>query len=469
MDWPGSVYRITAADGEPGFGTGFVVRHDGDLVLLVTCWHVARDIGREHLQIDGLPCALLSTDGDDELDLALLAVRGLPAARPLPLAAAGATGRRFATFGYEPTGRPLAGELGARTWRDHASHAKLPAWDFYLDDRRALERIREGYSGSPVVDAATGAVVAVITHGRDDTGFALDIANLPRVHPPAQAWLDPRPPVASPDDDHDYQTRLESALAKLLDHQSQLVGVAELLAARTDRVLIGVVECSAEDWPSYLAHHLQCAQATDPADAILSEAIELNLRRRSDARAIWSALVETANGVSAPSDDARRTAVRALLAGPGLRVLYAHVDVRLHGRHLAALIDGAAADLRALGELGTETRVLLLIGAGRDPERPPFWWRWRHRHAVRRLDCCHGLTAMAPLTGEDVEGWYQDFPALLRHCLDRDRIKTELLDLFAAQGAVRYQRVRKLLLGDGVADPGALRRARLRPCDRSAR
>jgi hypothetical protein len=278
------------------------------------------------------------------------------------------------------------------------------------------------------------------------------------------------PPAAiALDEDHDYQTRLESALAKLLDHRSQLVGAEKLLAARADRVLIGVVECSAEDWPSYLAHHLQCAHATDPADAILSEAIELNLRRRSDARAVWCALVETANAVSATSDDARRTAVRALLAGPGLRVLYAHVDVKLHGRNLAALIDGAAADLRALGELGTETRVLLLLGAGRDPERPPFWWRWRHRHAVRRRDCCHALQPMAPLTGEDVEGWYQDFPALLRHCLDRDRIKTELLDLFAEHGAVRYQRVRKRLLGDGVADLGALRRARLRPCNRSAR
>jgi len=103
----------------------------------------------------------------------------------------GAPGQAFDTYGYEPIGRPLSGTLGAAISRPHASGQDVPAWDYYLEgDARALEKIKDGYSGAPVCDRASGGVIAVITHRQGtDKGFAIDIANLPRVYPQAAVFI----------------------------------------------------------------------------------------------------------------------------------------------------------------------------------------------------------------------------------------------------------------------------------------
>jgi hypothetical protein len=162
MDWPNRVFAITEPpENDKAFGTGFAVAWDADDLLLVTCWHVVQGIGQDRLHLDRhWPCELVSEPGDDDLDLAVLRVRNpasqsgsqlgsqpdlppVPIAEPFAVAATGYRGQPFETFGYEPLGRPLSGRLGANTFRPHASHRPVPAWDYYLEDEgRELEKIK---------------------------------------------------------------------------------------------------------------------------------------------------------------------------------------------------------------------------------------------------------------------------------------------------------------------------------------
>lgn len=277
MDWTKVVYRIEGADNEhPGQGTGFACARAGGAVFVVTCWHVVRQIGSAHLRIQGLPCNLVSEAGDDDLDRVVLRVADLACEEPLTSASGGAPDLVFQTYGYEPVGRALSGTLGARLSRPHVSKRDVPAWDCYLrEGARALEKIKDGYSGAPVFDTGARTVVAVITHRQwTDKGFAIDIANLPRVYPAAAAWLvEPKsaaPALEEPADE--YGAEVDAPLAKLLDHADRLGPIRELLADTAGDRQIALVEACSEDWPSYLAEHVHLRpwpeQPGDPQEAV---------------------------------------------------------------------------------------------------------------------------------------------------------------------------------------------------------
>lgn len=469
MHWPSSVYPITAADGGPDFGTGFVVWRDHNAALIVTSWHVVRNIGRDRLRIDGNPCELVSEEGDDALDLAVLRAQGLARARPLALLAAGAEHRAFTTFGYAPIGRPLRGALGARTWRDHPRKGRLPAWDFYLEGDRVLDEIRRGYSGSPVLDTETQAVVAVITHGDEHTGFAIDIANPPLVHESAAEWLATRDghkapvPVAQgsaldapPTDDYD---RLDQELVKLLNHQARLLAIAERLEDGRP-FIVALLECHSRDWPSDLADHLLREHARAQTDRAYACAVPLKVVGR-DKRAIWRALTKVAEADRLPAEQDRRNAVRAKLAGPGLTVVYVYLELRLYAAHLTDMLAGATEDLTRLGEPSPGNRLLLLVAVARSGERSPFWWRWRHLPRLRRRALCVELPQLEPLRDEDVGRFHATLSALRPPGLAPDSIKRELDALFVVRARVPYAEARDLLMGDNRDDAGALRRAQI--------
>ncbi|MBK1650373.1 trypsin-like peptidase domain-containing protein [Rhabdochromatium marinum] len=180
-------------------GTGFAVAHDGDALLLVTCWHVVETIGPERLHIKGQRGALISDPGGQSLDLAILRVPGLPGLQPLSLTPQGVEGLPVQIYGFGPEGRRLNGTLGQRTAWSHAAGEDLAYWDYYLNDQAgAFERIKNGYSGSPIYDPTREQVVAVVTHRvGEDKGFAISVAELPRVYPEAAAWLGA--PMPQPD------------------------------------------------------------------------------------------------------------------------------------------------------------------------------------------------------------------------------------------------------------------------------
>jgi len=332
MDWwTDVVFRITGPDDKhPGQGTGFVFGRDDDgAILLVTCWHVVREIGRNSLHIRGLRCEVVSEEGDDSLDLAVLRVPGLSSGEPLTLASVGTPDIAFETFGYEPTGRPLSGTLDVKTYRSHASHRDVPAWDYYLDKGSPeLKKIRDGYSGAPVFDPNGRRVVAVITHRQGtDKGFAIDIANLPRVYPRAADFI----ADVQADSDGEYATEIDHPLVKMLDHTKQLAATRELLKdGGSDRAIV-LVEACPEDWPSYLADHVHLDPWPD-GDGNPPEAITLGLKR-FDEQSFWEALLEAVPNASRVSDKAAKQIVVCWINGTNLRVLYLPVGLERHGRH----------------------------------------------------------------------------------------------------------------------------------------
>ncbi|WP_089727091.1 S1 family peptidase [Candidatus Thiosymbion oneisti] len=448
MDWwTDVVFRITGPDAEHrGQGTGFACAREGDAVFVVTCWHVVREIGPERLSINGLPCELVSKEGDDNLDLAVLKVPDLARGEPLTLAPDGAPQMAFKAYGYEPIGRQLSGELGARIYRPHVSHQDVPAWDYYLyEGSRALEKIQDGYSGAPVFDPKGHRVVAVITHRvGTDKGFAIDIANLPRVYSPARAWLS----------DGEYAAT-DNPLVKTLDHD-QLASIYELLDDN-DRLIAWVEACS-EDWPDYLADHIHLqpwpAQGQD-----FREAVPLRLTRL-DSAAFRKALLEKVLGTSRAADEkAEQAVVRGWINSTDLRVLYIPVALKRHGRYLPKLIRGAHETLEKLGRFAPGSRVLVLFACIRDGEKPPFWWRL-YRLKLARLDCCHTLADMRLLHKPDIDQWLAGFPTPFLRLFKRDWLRAELLSLFPADGCgIRYEQIRRCLI-----DEGALQQARRNPC-----
>lgn len=458
MDWTKVVFRVTGPEDKyPGQGTGFACAREGGALLVVTCWHVVRTIGRDKLRIDGLPCKVVSTvDGDDDLDLAVLRVEGLTAESVLPLAPHGARqDLPFETYGYEPVGRPLSGTLGAKLSRPHVSHQNVPAWDYYLrEGARELEKIKDGYSGAPVCDPASGAVVAVITHRQGaDKGFAIDICNLPRIYPRATTFfVEPEADL-----DGEYAADSDAPLAKLLDHVEQLAAIGDALAdAETGRA-IALVEACAEDWPSYLADHIHLYPWPEESGSLL-EAIPLRLTRFDD-RAFWQALIDGLPGAGHTRDEAdRRTAVRDWINGASLRVLYAPVVLERHARHLPQIVRGAETTLSSLGDFAPGTRVLVVFACLRSAPKLPLWWPLYARLKLVSLGRCRRVGAMRLLETSDVETWYAGFPSPLRRYYDRDQLKAELLALFESGGSrIRYELARRRLV-----DEGALRRARIK-------
>uniref|UniRef100_UPI002FDBC374 trypsin-like peptidase domain-containing protein n=1 Tax=Streptomyces sp. IBSBF 2806 TaxID=2903529 RepID=UPI002FDBC374 len=177
--------RIRDLAGRPR-GTGFVADHHGTVVT-------------SHEAVDGLPRFVLYAAGDrscvvtadavtplPELDLALVRTEGL-GAEPLPV-----TVRE----GVE-TGRYV--RLAAGCWREARVLAETSATYTATDRSHLLDGVLElaigtagrdalrpggGAAGGPVLDAGTGAVVAVLGtalhSGHRDTGFAVPLRPLTR-------------------------------------------------------------------------------------------------------------------------------------------------------------------------------------------------------------------------------------------------------------------------------------------------
>ncbi|MBO4260210.1 trypsin-like peptidase domain-containing protein, partial [Streptomyces griseorubiginosus] len=175
-----AVVRIHDLAGRPR-GTGFVADHEGTVVT-------------SHEAVDGLPRLVVHAGGDrtclvpaeavtalPELDLALVRTEGL-AVDPLPITVRD----RVETGTYV--------RLAAGRWREArvlaATSVTYAATDRYRLIADALElaigtagqdalRLGGGAAGGPVLDAETGAVVAVLgtalRSGHRDTGYAVPL------------------------------------------------------------------------------------------------------------------------------------------------------------------------------------------------------------------------------------------------------------------------------------------------------
>lgn len=166
-----SVVLITGRN-TTSFGSGFVVYHDDEGSYVVTCDHVLTDVGGVEGAVvnyrSDLSVRLIASGVSLGVDLAVLLAQGLADKPALQLTLGGVQNLPVTISGYrrhpEKTHllRDLRGVLGGEV----GIHAQgqpnpTPAWDLRIEDGGQLA---DGYSGAPVVDAATGLVVAVASH-----------------------------------------------------------------------------------------------------------------------------------------------------------------------------------------------------------------------------------------------------------------------------------------------------------------
>lgn len=182
------IVLITSKDPKNNnFGTGFVIHQDDYSSYILTCAHVIKDLGGPSQVVVGSYLAeLVIKDIDNEFDLAVLRLNGWREAAPLKLRISGFRNMQFIVKGYgfhdsatQYVARPLRGRLGEKVVLTTRSFARrVVAWDLKIEDE--FSGLRDGYSGSPVIDESNNTVFAVASHGQVDgkKGNAISVSGL---------------------------------------------------------------------------------------------------------------------------------------------------------------------------------------------------------------------------------------------------------------------------------------------------
>lgn len=210
MDLTHAIVKITSrTEQNTNFGTGFVIYRDqrGDYVL--TCKHVVNAVGRETLAVDGRPAAEVVSGQESGLDLAVLRVApGELQVEPLCLKSVFSPGGFFVTRGYhryetnvinvdghpEKIGLILSDTLTVRLeaqTETQIHHAGLDIPALRLNVKDPDFPLLPGYSGAPLIDEASGAVVGVISirEGQGQRGLVIAIRGLQALWPENAAML----------------------------------------------------------------------------------------------------------------------------------------------------------------------------------------------------------------------------------------------------------------------------------------
>lgn len=161
---PTIIHPSETAPGTGMAGTGFFVSGDG---TLVTAAHVVS--GCQRMQVASqrvrlAPARLLAANPDD--DIALLRVDGIRPPAILPLGLPVASTQQLFVLGYPARAGALVPE---ETWGTLANQ-HLPAFRQPTSDVRETvwlhaAAVTHGYSGGPMLDPRTGAVVGIVKGG----------------------------------------------------------------------------------------------------------------------------------------------------------------------------------------------------------------------------------------------------------------------------------------------------------------
>jgi hypothetical protein len=189
LDLKKSVVLITGSDPEnKHFGTGFIIHQEGSITYLLTCAHVVSDVGgQEAVKAGGHSATVIASDSDNGFDLVVLRVeQQLESCEKLSLNISGNQGDSFITAGfYRPDKQILVQKL------DGVLHDKIgvvspdlgnsPAWHVEIQGEEYL--LQSGYSGSPVVDKASGKVLGIINTRKEKgkKGLAISIEAIKKI------------------------------------------------------------------------------------------------------------------------------------------------------------------------------------------------------------------------------------------------------------------------------------------------
>ena len=187
-DLTDAIVKITsAAPNNDGFGTGFVVARDERGDYLLTCQHVVEAVGETTICADGVAAQLIAKGSADGFDLAVLRVEPPLSRQPLRLCATQTPCSQFITQGHyhlkTPAGAAIrlsdtvSGQIDAasRTELRDATGRCVAAW--WLDlPPDAKHLLQFGYSGAPLIETASGAVIGVVSIRFDGGGRGLAIS-----------------------------------------------------------------------------------------------------------------------------------------------------------------------------------------------------------------------------------------------------------------------------------------------------
>lgn len=217
-----AIVNITSsAENNAGFGTGFIIYRDQSGDYLLTCKHVVNAVGKETILADGVAAQEIASGSETGFDLAILRVEKSLPRQPLTLRIAQTPCGQFATRGHYclPSETIIEGgyakkadirlsdmilgqiDAASRTELRDAEGRSVPAW--WLDlPPNAKHLLQPGYSGAPVIETASGAVVGVVSISLDNGGRGLAISTqaIPLIWPnhppdlfaaPAAQWPEP--------------------------------------------------------------------------------------------------------------------------------------------------------------------------------------------------------------------------------------------------------------------------------------
>ncbi|MEH1813404.1 MAG: trypsin-like peptidase domain-containing protein [Nostoc sp.] len=181
-----SIVLITSSDPKKNhFGTGFVIRQTISVAHILTCAHVIDDVGGvELVMVDGQNATVVVSGKDLGLDLAILRVEALWDKPALQIQGCGEKGRPVIMAGFQQYARnhlirSLRGILGNKGGLQVNAGECIPVWDLQVVDDYNLE---SGYSGSPIVDEATGKILGIVSHKQGGkTGLAISIEALDKI------------------------------------------------------------------------------------------------------------------------------------------------------------------------------------------------------------------------------------------------------------------------------------------------
>jgi len=170
-------------------GTGFVVYADDQGAYLVTCMHVVEACDKDALEVHGQKAELIKQGLIEEIDLALLYVRGLEEAEALKLCSDAVSEdtlveiegfKRHKKNNIKLAKLEKIDGVVKKVSQIYANHKQISTYELSIEKEDSIEK---GYSGAAVVLKGTNTVIAVATD-REHNGknaYAIPISYLKEI------------------------------------------------------------------------------------------------------------------------------------------------------------------------------------------------------------------------------------------------------------------------------------------------
>ena len=196
-----------ASSSSSNFGTGFCVHRDERDTYVVTCAHVVENAyptTQYQATVDGKLAIIEAYDR--VADIAVLRVESAKEYALLQFSDSATEGQKIQIVGMPPLTKyrekreflALDGVLAKKSGWSRAGEERIPTWYLKLDEPDF--KLREGYSGSPVIDRATERVIGIVSLQVKDgyMGIAVAVSVLKQVWRNCPLFLPKQPSIMSP-------------------------------------------------------------------------------------------------------------------------------------------------------------------------------------------------------------------------------------------------------------------------------